>query len=227
MKTAKSLLVMPILLIIISTLALADKENSQLLMGNYDERIIAAQKLGSGQFSDTLSAINSLIEALAKEIRQPLSLSREHYSGFTFSEELKEQYCLSIESLMKNRRQLIIAALDSSAGELHDRLVLILAISGDDEMRLQARRIYEESQSGYLRYRAVLALEKYSDSLDVPIFEKALKDTFWVAEFIDPGNGGPINLRYPTRVEAASALTKLGFKIEWRGWDYSVIKKKE
>jgi len=212
--------------------ALSDASNfdtarydSMLASPHYMVRFIGSEELANGNEWDTLTAMSKLIGALSTEISNPISTARAVGTYVSKTEFLKTNYCIAIRKLSVGSENLVKQYIETSKGELRERLLFVLGNLKDKSVHALIRDISQTTEDPYIRLHAIEALNEYSDTLDIPIFKDALSDTLWAADFIDE-NGKPINIKYPTRAVAAGALNKLGFDVMWRDNDYKILRER-
>lgn len=170
---------------------------------------------------DTSQVIDILINSLRDEIDDPLSFKAATGTYFTVTEYLRNLYCLTLKKYGEAAKRQILKRLDSAEGELKSRFIIILGFLGDKSYRDSIRRIYYDSEDGYLRLFALRSLIHFEDNEDVPLFKKALTDEFQVDDHSDV-----LTRRknfYMIRMDAAGALAMRGYKLKPDGDSYIII----
>lgn len=169
---------------------------------------------------DSTEIIAILINALQDEIDNPLSLKGAAGTYTTINEYLKNHYCQELIKLGPVTGREIIKRLDSVKGELKSRLIIILGFLGEKAYRDKIRKIYYDSNDGYLRLFALRGLMMFKDNEDIPLFKDALEDDFQAFN-----NSDVIPRRknvYIIRMDAAGALGMRGYKLKAEGHSYII-----
>ena len=180
--------------------------DSLLASDNYYDRMNAAIVLGRAKTLDTLNSLYTLINLLRSEINNPLSSSIEHYSHLLITEALKREYMLNIVNLLKPKgKELLYSLIDTAKGDLRQWLIMAATFSGAQQYRHEIRQLYLTSDNGYFRFYATDIMNRFPDTLDIPVLIKALNDDFYVT----------IQRRkeFQIRGTVAGALIHHGYKI--------------
>jgi len=177
-------------------------------------RLLASQELSEGKAEgiDTITAVQMITSALASEITSPAPDNKANGAYVSGTEFLKKNYSIALVKLAQGREYLIMESLSNATGEFRERLIIALGFLKDDSVHREIGRIYSQSQDPYIRLAAIEALYQYQDTLDVPIFEKALYDSFYVYKFLNE-DGKPVNTTHPIGVLAVGALNKMGYSV--------------
>ena len=175
---------------------------------------------------DTTIAINILIKSLTDEINKPFVGHTASGSYLPAHEHLLTNYCSALKKLLVENTQMLQNLIDSSAGQLKDRLMIIAFSLGDTSKHAKVLNMFSGSSNNYLRLAAIRALFDYGDIADIPIFKATLSDTFSILYKGDmtPREG---ELMYPIRQIAAGSLGKLGFTIRRNGKEYIIVREPE
>jgi HEAT repeat protein len=200
--------------------------NSLLESNEWPDRAAAVGRLQESDEIDSTTAVNLLITALESEIKNPLS--NEHATGtyVSITEFLRNRYCLGLISYGKKAEEIIIPLLNSTSGELHSRLLIVLGHLRNEKYLDDVRRIFRNSPDGYLRLFALRALIKNDKKEDIKLFKDALKDDFKVVSGRDYKTGER-RYDYIIRMDAAGALSMRGFKLKPDGDSYIIVSEPE
>jgi len=200
--------------------------NSLLESIEWRDRAAAVGRLRESNEIDSTTAVNLLITALGSEIKNPLS--NEHATGtyVSITEFLRNQYCLGLISYGKKAEEIIIPLLNSTSGELHSRLLMVLGHLKNEEYLDDVRRIFRNSADGYLRLFALRVLIKNEKKEDIELFKDALKDDFKVVSGRNYETG-EIEYKYIIRMDAAGGLGIRGFKLKREGDSYIIVSEPE
>jgi hypothetical protein len=165
-----------------------------------------------------------LIEALRSEISTPAPDNKAIGTYVSGTEFLKTNYAIAIGKLSVGHEGVLKAHLGNATGEYRQRLLFILGFLRDESVHGEIATIFKESHDSYIRLAAITALGEYRDTLDVPTLETALYDSFYVYDFLDEA-GKPINMWYPVKNVATSALLKMGYDVVWKDNKYIITRR--
>lgn len=176
-----------------------------------------AKILGKDMTVDISEKVPLILELLKQECIIPLSSKPTGY--VTGSEFLKRQYLFAVEKMGTESVVIIQNMLNSSEGEFRDRLIIILGFLEHNEVFSDVLYILENSEDGFLRQLAAMALGKIGDKRAIPALTNALQDTFKrenVTDLIRPEK----QFVYPVRSKACVSLKQLGINCNRRGWEF-------
>jgi len=175
---------------------------------------------------DTIKAINMLMKSLNDEILNPFRGKTARGSYAPASEFLKRQYLNGLIKLYINKAEILESAIDTSTGELKERLIIIAFYVGDTTRHAKIVNIFNESKDNWLRLDAIESLRQMADTADIYLFKNALADTFSI---LYKSDFGPLEgeLHFPIRNVASGALRKLGFKMKRNDNEYIIVKEPE
>jgi HEAT repeat protein len=182
--------------------------DTMMLSADYMNRALAAAVIADGKISDTAKCVELLVNALEKEINQPLSDELASEFSWTVTEFLLGQYLYDLRVLLYTKgSEFLKPYLHSSAGEMKTLLILAAGLLGDKEVRDDIRQIYLENENGFIRSAAIQVMNIFPEMKDLPVLKNALNDEYLITDRFG-------NERSPIRGAASGALIKLGFSIE-------------
>jgi len=176
-----------------------------------------AKILGKDMTVDISEKVPLILELLKQECIIPLSSKPTGY--VTGSEFLKRQYLFAVEKMGTESVVIIQNMLNSSEGEFRDRLIIILGFLEHNEVFSDVLYILENSEDGFLRQLAAMALGKIGDKGAIPALTNALQDTF-KRENITDVKRTKEQFIFPVRDSACGVLNILGVKCKRRGWEF-------
>jgi len=192
----------------------AEQIDTMLSSSDFLSKVRGVAILGMGNVVDTTSALKMLINVLQEEIKNPSSDAFSYKWLKPETEVIKNECSLAIFNLfLKGPKNKLYEYLDSTTGELHSRIVLILGWLGNMDVRGEVRNIYLSNADPYMRYNAIDVMNRVPDTLDIPILKQALEDDFYVEDRFG-------NKYWLIKGTAAGALINMGFTIERHGENY-------
>lgn len=185
---------------------------------NLRERIETAKKIAKSELDKETKA-KLVLDALREEHLNPKSNELERWTGYyTRTEALKNGYILALKDMGKSIVPLLMETYKEEKGELREKIVIILGYIGDAVVFNDLLEIISKTKNHYTKAQAIRAL---SDSglggrEFIALYKEALKDDFYVrpkSDLIFPPEQDYLNVYYPVREEAFSALKKLGVDV--------------
>lgn len=161
-----------------------------------------------------------LLRALKNEHLTPQADTTNTMTGYlTTTEYLKTQYVLALKGLGKDVVPILKENYGKENGEMKEELVVLLGYLGDAEVYNEIVDVVRKTQNPYTKAKAIRALSGLgvgSNDLII-LYIDALKDDFYVRVRSDkrrPPDLDFMNIYYPVREEAFSALRILGVQVE-------------
>ncbi len=180
------------------------------------ERYGAASNICPLSQNDTISAINSLFDAIQNELDSPISKEMRSGSYSTISDMLKCQYVFALIRLGGAEALVLKLRAKNSTGEFQNWLLLSLAFLKDRDAMSKIKSLLSEDCNGQLRAMAVRALASNKDPADTTLFKSLLADKYSVIMRLDHDvpDGDFQQVIFPVRDQAAAALRGIGFIVK-------------
>jgi len=193
---------------------------SQLLIESKDINVLGkiARILGKDSNIPTQVKVDTILNALKREIEKPTMTEFPEGSYAPGTEYLKMQYEFAIEDLGKSAIPEIKRQLEEAKGEFREWLLITLGALGDVEFFSQIVEILESSKDGFIRSFAARSLGILGNKQAISALKKALEDPFFTISSTCLRSEDPeFNKIYPVREEASNALKKMGISVKRQG----------
>ncbi len=206
-----------------------------------------ARTIGKNKDISPQIRVNVLTTVLSKEIEDPCSLNLIPNGYLTLSGYLQRQYIFALvdigfEAIPNLRRHLkhLELRMELGSGSLgkpqsvkHRSNVVVekqltlctLGFHRDKTVFPEVMDIFLETEDGYVRSLAAMALEKLNNRAAIPALKRALKDDFHVTftTCVVRRNSGNRRIIYPVREAASSSLRAMGVKVVRKGNNFRVV----
>lgn len=185
--------------------------------GNWETRFGAVRATPRQSAIPAAQRADLLLDLLTREIAAPASGEPPVGSYLEPTQLLRLHAAQALGELGSGAQPSMRARLQKAAGEEREWILLGLGYAADSAVAPQLRQTLSSSRSGVVRMTSAHVLGKLRDSAAAPQLEAALGDRFSArVAHNDVGEAGE-PVRYPVRDRAASALRKLGYRVDYRG----------
>ncbi len=161
----------------------------------------------------TSEAVDDLIIRVQNELAKPTTIKGTSIDFWP--DAVLRSIIFKFAEICKPASEQLRNRLGNLSPPIRDLTIIILGMQGDSTVKRDLRAIIETNDNPTARELATYSLAGFMDKKDIPIFKKALADTFWVTTHWDYvlEDGRDYETFYPVRDKAAEALRGMGFLV--------------
>jgi hypothetical protein len=198
----------------VESLLATSQQNVAFLYSDRHNAIVSIKLLPN---LDTIWAVNTIVNNIKNETAIPMPFGYPGKSYLTYSQSILRQDVFALAKLGSPAWPAILERRNSLNGESRDWVTISLGYQGADTVHNDIRNIFRNSVNPNLKAMAAACLGIYKDKGDAVLLIPEFESSFRNASFINADSMGykpytPTNIVWAT---VASALTSLGYKVEW------------